>query len=164
MKCRIVAIDGAGGAGKSTLARHVATRLGAQIVCTDDFASWQHPFEWSSRLIEQVLDPLSHNQPSRYQRSDWDTRTLAEWHDVPVAAFLVLEGVSCSRAAFAPYLAFRVWVNTPREERLRRGLERDGQDAIGLWREWMAREDEYIDAERPQERADLVVSGRTDTT
>ena len=97
MKCRIVAIDGAGGAGK-------------------------------------------------------DTRTLAEWHAVPVAAFLVLEGVSCSRGAFAPYLAFRGWVNTPREERLRRGLERDGQDAIGLWREWMAREDEYIDAERPQER------------
>lgn len=164
MKCRIVAIDGAGGAGKSTLAKHVATRLSAQIVCTDDFASWQHPLEWSSRLIEQVLDPLSHNQPGRYQRSDWDTRSLAEWHDVPVAAFLVLEGVSCSRAAFAPYLAFRVWVNTPREERLRRGLERDGQDAIGLWREWMACEDEYIDAERPQERADLVVSGRTDTT
>jgi uridine kinase len=67
-----------------------------------------------------------------------------------------------SSPAFAPYLAFRVWVKTPRQERLLRGLERDGQDALGLWREWMAREDEYIAAERPQERAELVVSGLTD--
>jgi hypothetical protein len=67
--------------------------------------------------------------------------------------------VSSSRAAFAPYLAFRVWVKTPREERLRRGLKRDGPGALDLWREWMAREDAYIAAERPQKRADLVVSG-----
>jgi uridine kinase len=83
---------------------------------------------------------------------------------VPVTPFLVLEGVSASRAAFAPYLAFRVWVSTSRQERLRRGLERDGQDAIALWREWMAREDEYIAAERPHERADLIVSGWTGTS
>ena len=164
MQCRIVAIDGPGGSGKSTLAKDVATHLGAQVVCTDDFASWQQPLEWWPRLIEQVLDPLSHNQPGRYQRSDWDARALAEWHDVPLAPFLVLEGVSSSRAAFAPYLALRVWVSTPRQERLRRGLERDGQDAHGLWREWMAREDEYINAERPQERADLVVRGLAETT
>jgi uridine kinase len=81
---------------------------------------------------------------------------------VPVAAFLVLEGVSSSRAVFASYLAFRVWVSTPRPERLRRGLERDGRDAQGRWREWMAREDEYVAAERPQERAEMVVSGQTD--
>lgn len=163
MKCRVIAIDGPGGAGKSTLAKLAATELGAQVVCTDDFASWQQPLEWWPRLIEQVLEPLLHNQPGRYQRSDWVTRSLAEWHAVPVASFLVVEGVSSSRAAFAPYLALRVWVSTPRQERLRRGLERDGQDAFGLWREWMAREDEYIAAERPQERAELVVSGLTET-
>jgi uridine kinase len=162
MACRVIAIDGPGGAGKSTLAKHVATELGAQVVCTDDFASWQHPLEWWPRLIEQVLVPLSRNQPGRYQRFDWETRTFAEWHDVPVAAFLVLEGVSSSRAVFASYLAFRVWVSTPRPERLRRGLERDGRDAQGRWREWMAREDEYVAAERPQERAEMVVSGQTD--
>ena len=159
MRCRVIAIDGPGGAGKSTLAARVAVALDAQVVCTDDFASWEEPLEWWPRLIEQVLEPLSKNHPGRYQRCDWDTRQLAEWHEVPVAPFLVLEGVSSSRAVFTPYLTFRVWVETPRQERLRRGLERDGQDAIDLWRDWMAREDAYVAAERPRERADLVVSG-----
>lgn len=159
MRCRVVAIDGPGGAGKSTLAAQVAAALGAQVVCTDDFATWGEPREWWPRLIEQVLRPLSTNRPGRYQRADWDSRELAEWHDVPVAPFLVLEGVSSSREAFAPFLAFRVWVETPRAERLRRGLERDGQDALELWREWMAKEDEYVSREHPHERAELVVFG-----
>jgi hypothetical protein len=119
----------------------------------------EQALEWWLRLIKRVLRPLSSNQPGRYQRSDWDTRQLAEWHDVPVAPFQVLEGVASSRAAFAAYLAFRVWVKTPREERLRRGLQRDGQGARDLWQEWMAREDAYIAAECPQKRADLVLAG-----
>jgi cytidylate kinase len=40
MHCRVVAIDGPGGAGKSTLAAQVAVVLHAQVVCTDDFATW----------------------------------------------------------------------------------------------------------------------------
>ena len=125
---------------RRTLASEVAQALHAQIVCTDDFASWEEPLEWWPRLIDQVLDPLSRDQPGRYQRSDWNIRQLAEWHDVPVAPFLVLEGVSASRAAFAPYLALCVWVRTPRQQRLRRGLERDGQDGKGCERRSANRE------------------------
>jgi uridine kinase len=159
MRCRVIAIDGPGGAGKSTLAAQVGELLAAQVVCTDDFAGWEQPLEWWPRLIEQVLRPLSGNRAGHYQCYDWDTGRLAEWRDVPVASFLILEGVSSSRIAFAPYLALSVWVSTPRPERLRRGLERDGQIARGRWREWMAQEDAYVAAEHPHRRADLVVSG-----
>ena len=41
MSTRIVAVDGQGGAGKSTFAERLALGLGSvQIVHTDDFASW----------------------------------------------------------------------------------------------------------------------------
>ncbi|MDQ6730128.1 MAG: (d)CMP kinase [Actinomycetota bacterium] len=66
MRCRVVAIDGPGGAGKSTLAALVARELDAQVGCTDDFASWDQPLEWWPRLIEQVLEPLSRNEPGRF--------------------------------------------------------------------------------------------------
>lgn len=161
MSTRVIAIDGLGGAGKSALAGKLAPLLEAEVLCTDDFASADTPLEWWPRLIEQVLVPLSRNEPGRYQRYDWSKGRLAEWNDVAVAPFLVLEGVSSSRAAFAPYLAFRIWVETSRKERLRRGLERDGMDARELWRGWMAAEDAYVSAEHPERGADVVVSGET---
>ena len=60
MSTRIVAIDGHGGAGKSTLAEELAGELGsAQIVHTDDFASWGFPLDWWPRLLDEVLEPVS---------------------------------------------------------------------------------------------------------
>ena len=78
---------------------------------------------------------------------------------MPPVPYVILEGVSASREAFRPYLCYTIWVETPREERLRRGLERDGLEARGLWDEWMAEEDAYVEREHPDQRADIVVSG-----
>ena len=160
MATKVVAIDGAGGAGKTTLSRLLATGLGGvPIVATDDFASWDTPVDWWPRLLSQVLEPLGRNQPARYRRYDWDARRLAEWHRVPVGGTVLLEGVSASRAAFGPYLALAIWVDTPRAVRLRRGLARDGEQAVDLWHGWMSAEDDYIARERPDLRADVVVPG-----
>jgi uridine kinase len=160
MRTSIVAIDGLGGAGKSTLARKLASQLyEAPVIHTDDFASWDNPLNWWPRLLEQVLEPLGRNEPGRYQRYDWDRHVLAEWYDVPVTRFLVLEGVSSSRSAFKPFLAFSIWVETPRGERLRRGLARDGEHAREQWARWMAEEDAYVQDEQPAQKADVVVPG-----
>jgi uridine kinase len=156
----VVAIDGRGGAGKSTLASRVADGLGsAPIIHTDDFADWKTPLQWWPRLVDQVLGPLSRGSPARYQRYDWDLQRLAEWHDLAPGGYLVMEGVSASRREFRPYLAASVWVETAREECLRRGLERDGADAVDQWLQWQAEEDDYIVRDRPDSTADLVVSG-----
>jgi len=52
-----------------------------------------------------------------------------------------------------------IWIETPGQERLRRGLERDGEAARPQWEEWMVREDEYIEREHPAQKADLVING-----
>ncbi len=53
-----------------------------------------------------------------------------------------------------------IWVECPRDQRLKRGLERDGEDARQMWEDnWMVHEDLYVGVQRPQERADLVVDG-----
>lgn len=163
MTTKIIAIDGAGGAGKSTLAALLAKELGgAQVLHTDDFASWDNRLSWWPRLIKDVLEPLARNGPARYRRTDWGNPNHQEWGAVTPATFVILEGVSASREAFQPFLTYSIWVDAPRELRLKRGLDRDGEKARAQWEQWMAEEDDYVNREQPARRADLVLPGDQD--
>lgn len=67
LKTRIVAIDGRGGAGKSTLAARLSELLGgAPVVHTDDFASWDNPIDWWPELLAQVLEPLARGDAASF--------------------------------------------------------------------------------------------------
>jgi uridine kinase len=57
------------------------------------------------------------------------------------------------------YLAYRIWVDTPLEVRLRRGLERDGEAMRSQWDRWMTAEAAYAESDRPVDRADVVLPG-----
>lgn len=170
----IVGIDGCGGAGKSTLARKLQQSLsGVTIVHKDDFHFQSHliikgerttkpigaDLDWK-RLREQVLEPLSKGRAGYYQRYDWPSDQLAEWHTVPVKGIIVIEGVYSTRPELRDYYDFTIWVDTPKETRLARGVERDGEASRDWWiHHWMVDEDFYIDKCKPYEKADLVVNG-----
>jgi uridine kinase len=156
---RLVAIDGPGGAGKSTYAARLAEACHAQVLHTDDFASWENPLHWWPGLEEQVLGPIAADQAGRYQRYDWHRQALAEWHTVIPGGVLILEGVSSARAAVRDRLSPSVWVETPRHIRRARGLARDGSEADALWEEWMNDEDAHFTSDRTREHADVIVSG-----
>jgi uridine kinase len=155
----LLAVDGFGGAGKSVFAtRLAAANADVTVVHTDDFASWDGGLDWE-RLRHQVIDPLMNDRPGRYQRYDWVESRLAEWHDVPPGGTVVVEGVSSYRLSLSDAYDLAVWVQSPRETCLRRGLERDGQAALPLWQRWMTEEDAYFEAEHPDVRAAVIVDG-----
>ncbi|MFF3223393.1 uridine kinase [Nocardia suismassiliense] len=156
---RLVAVDGPGGAGKSTLAAQLARACDAPVVPTDSFASWDNTLDWWPRLERQVLEPLGRDEPGRYQRYDWEQRALAEWHEVAPGGVVVLEGVSSARAAVRARLSLAIWVDTPPALRLARGLERDGDAALPLWEQWMADEDNHFATDNTRTHADIIVSG-----
>jgi uridine kinase len=155
---KIVAVDGHGGAGKSSFAERLAEAFGgAPVLRTDDFASWEEPFDWWPRMIAEALEPLAAGREARFTQSDWGSGS-AEVVVQPVE-LIILEGVTASRQAFQPFLTYSVWIDTPRELCLARGVERDGEGSRADWERWLAGEDEYIERERPHERADLIVAG-----
>jgi hypothetical protein len=52
-----------------------------------------------------------------------------------------------------------VWIEAPEEERLRRGIERDGESHRSLWRRWMEEESQFFAADQTRDRANLIVPG-----
>ncbi len=97
MATRIVAIDGPGGAGKSTFAERLSVTLGGpEIIHTDDFASWEDPIDWWPELVEKVLEPVSRNEMVRFQRSQWQAGNDPVWVEFRPHDFLILEGVTAA--------------------------------------------------------------------
>jgi uridine kinase len=159
----LVGIDGPGGAGKSTFAGRLAHALAGvfdplTVIHVDDFflpsarrlAAAEAPKspgdEYDlARLSRQVLAPLRHNIAARYQRYDWQSDTLAEWHTIPPGGAVLVEGVYCLRPDIEGTYDFSIWVECPASIRLERGLTRDGDQARDRWtREWMPMEEEYV--------------------
>ncbi len=112
------------------------------------------------RLSAEILTPLIHNQPARYQRYDWVEDQLAEWHTIPAGSIVIVEGVAALLPQLTDAYDYKVWVECPYDLRLARGLARDGEAARRWWVDyWMPAEQRYIEAYAPVERANLVVDG-----
>lgn len=158
-KTLLIGIDGCGGAGKSTLAEQIREiSADVKIVRMDDFY-YRNDFDWQ-RLKRCVLKPLRQNRAAHYQRYDWQTEKLAERHKIEIGGIVVVEGVYSTRCELADFYDYKIWVECPREIRLMRGIERDGEAMRGKWEnQWMPEEDFYAANDKPKERADLIVEG-----
>jgi uridine kinase len=156
---RVLAIDGPSASGKSTLARQVVERHpGCALVSTDDFATWDDPVSWWSRLDNGVLTPLRNGQPGTYQRVEWPDGVprLGEWVTVELPDILVIEGVSAGRRAVHDRLSCLVWVDfTSASARLERAVARDGERSRPHLRRWQQFETGWFAVDDPAARAGL---------
>jgi uridine kinase len=164
---KIIAIDGHGGSGKSSLASWLAKKLDAEVIHTDDFASWDNPFDWWSELIKLVLEPISQGKKVlSYPRSSWwEGHTRPGVLNQRITPIVILEGVTSSRKEFRKYIALEIFVDTPKEICLERGITRDlefgkSRDELEqIWQEYYLEEEKYMKRDNPQEFADIVVDG-----
>lgn len=159
---RLVCVDGPAGSGKTTLAAALADRLGpgAVVLHLDDlYEGWSGLDGVWDRLEAQVLEPLGRAAPARWQRYDWVAGAFAEWHDLPVPRYLVLEGCGSAPLAVGRRASLTVFVEAPPRVRLRRGLDRDGEAMREEWVRWQVSEAAHFAAQRTRERADVVVDG-----
>ncbi|MCE0534091.1 hypothetical protein LWF15_01035 [Kineosporia rhizophila] len=163
---RVVAVDGRGGSGKTSLAERLAARTGAVVVHSDDVA-WNHArFDWGDLMRDGVLEPFRAGRGVHYQPLGWAPHGREGHLDVPAdAPMLIIEGIGVSRRSLAPYLDFVVWVQSDPDEARRRGLARDmlqrsdldEETAAREWEEWEVEEIPFLADDQPWERADAIV-------
>jgi uridine kinase len=168
----VLAIDGHGAAGKSTIADAVARATGAALVHTDDFfrappaparpaaadsRAMKDYYDWR-RLRAQALEPLRARHAATFRRFDWERgRGLDGRVAVPPSDLILVEGVFSAATELSDLVDRSVFVETPEPERLRRlrRLVRPEE-----WDEdWLAAERSYFGRTRPPSSFDLVVPG-----
>ncbi len=154
---RLVCVDGPAGSGKTTLAGEVGAATGAHVVHLDDLYDGWAGLERLDAQLETLLRPLAAGLTGRYRRYDWHAGAFAETVEVPPSDLLVLEGVGAGWSAYADLVTVLVWVEAPRDLRLRRGVERDGEQLRQEWLAWQEAEQEHFTRHRTRSRADLVV-------
>ena len=163
---RLVSIDGPAGSGKSTLARHLADAYddrahesAAAVVHMDDLFEGWSGLATVDEQLDSVLRPLGSGRAGHYRRYDWFEDAWAETVLVPPCPLLVVEGVGSGAARFDHLRTLLVWVEAPHDERMRRGLDRDGDAFAPHWEQWARDEEAVFTREQTRARADLLVDG-----
>lgn len=96
----VIAVDGRGAGGKSTLAAVLSRAVpGSVVVPTDDIA-WHHSFfDWAELVRDGVFIPAHAGQDVHYRPPAWEVRSREGAIDVPSGCpLLILEGCGAERA------------------------------------------------------------------
>lgn len=166
----LIAIEGYGGSGKTTLAHKLAEGLGdSYVVGMDDFIvkekltepSWDKGSFDRARLEKQVLKPLTSGQPARYQKLLWDKNALSEYAEIPSVGYVIVEGISSYHPDIAHYYDYKIWIDTPMVVAKERGHARDGSNENAEhWDLWEANDLRYQEKYHPEQAADFMFNNR----
>lgn len=166
-----IAIDGHSAAGKSTLAKHLASSFdNAVLVFTDDFyrvldeqerfmlnaqEGYERYYDWQ-RLKRDVLEPLSASKVAEFNVYDWQANSLGELRQLKPADYIIVEGCYSARPEISSFFDVVVLVETSSSVRQKRQVERDNASQDWLNR-WNAAEQFYAETTNLANRADIIV-------
>lgn len=171
---RLVCVDGPAGSGKTTLAAALNRSFRGRLRATGSdesqvrmlhmdnvYDGWTGLDSGLDTVAASVVGPLLEGHPGRYRRYDWHRAGFAEERVLPPCDVLLMEGVGSGGRldGYADAVTCLVWVDTPFDVRLDRGLRRDGDDQRCHWLAWQRQEAAMFARERIRDRADVLVDG-----
>ncbi|MEU0885589.1 AAA family ATPase [Lentzea sp. NPDC005914] len=155
-------MDGPSGAGKSTFAQNLAQELGAQLISTDHFATWDDPTtRWWPRLTNALTD-VANGKTGSYRKTDWSQGfpCIEEGEEVTLSpqGTIILEGFSSARKANTR-LSLAIFVeHGDEQQRLERAVARDGEPSRKHFIRWQQYERGWFAVDETRARADYVVT------
>ena len=112
------------------------------------------------RFIHDVITPLKKGAEFIYQPYNWQTKQTIS-REITVDVGFVFE--RCYSFSFDLDWDLKIWLETPRQICLERGLARDHMPkdrVLSAWKDvWQPQEDIYIQKEHPMEQANMVIYG-----
>lgn len=185
-KIYVVGIDGLGGAGKSTIVNSIKLKLQNEsykpyVLHIDDFIYPKHirydetkeewycyyNMQWRyDYLVREILLPIKNgdkfDKPIELYDKENDTYFL-EPISIPQGSILLLEGIFLQRKELKEYLDYTIYLDVPKEVRLKRVLLRDKyigeleEVRYKYERRYFPAEDKYILEYSPIDNADIVL-------
>lgn len=154
-------IDGPSGSGKTTLSNEIEAHWNSavklQVVHMDDlYPGWDGLGSGAVHVLG-MLQERSRGEDTHWQRYDWDTQELREWHSVDARVPLLIEGCGSSPRGTQELSQVRLWVDAPEALRKERALSRTGENFAEHWTQWDEQFAEYCVVHNPQGSATLQV-------
>lgn len=164
----VILIDGASGAGKTTLATALAAAwtgpLEPVVVRMDDmYPGWRGLHAASAALGRELIRPLHETGHGRWRRYDWQSARAAEWHSVSDGRPLIVEGCGTITRETCLLADLSIWLDAADDVRKRRALERDNGAFDANWNTWQEQFDRHVTEQNPRSRAGLVLATTTST-
>ncbi|MCA9347942.1 hypothetical protein KC867_00870 [Candidatus Saccharibacteria bacterium] len=167
-KFYLIAIDGRGGAGKTTLTEYIAKLLPEFTILNGDeyFEPAKNTIAFGAfneeRFEREVLEKLRNNEATfTYHPYDWHKKPHLQDKELNITRGIIIE--RSSSFAFKLDYDLKIWVETPAKLALQRGQERDEmplEQGYRSWKEvWQPQEDAHFEKYRPLETADIVIDG-----
>jgi uridine kinase len=173
----VTAVDGRGGAGKSSLARSLVAALPKSAHIEHD---WFHlpknqvadgrRFD-HERLVSEVISPFrSGSRVISFLRYNWGylAGVADGFHETPITIegpeILVIEGCETLHSSLVGHLDLRIWLDTDPEVSMERGIRRDIEEykldtdrVVAAWKEWSAWEAHSLARDDRRQRADIIL-------
>ncbi|MEN9389343.1 MAG: hypothetical protein RLY61_427 [Candidatus Parcubacteria bacterium] len=175
-KPRLVALDGRSGTGKTTIAKHIASRLDGVVILADNFWIGGPDEEWDLRTPQEkseqaidwkrirmdVLEPLLAGKPASWHPFNWKAGEGLD--EEPIEAqptkLVILDGAYSSRPELQDIIDLSVLVEVP-DDNNRRGrlINREGKEYMDDWhKRWDPAEDYYFSKVRPKSSFDMIIT------